>query len=299
MLAGLLLALAVAPAGAEKITLENGDAIDVTIVSETEDSLVVQHPQLGEFTVPRSALKPPDPPNPGLFGTAFMRGWNRSFGFGFGGSSGNSQGASVDSRLSITRNADTYRGDFEVTYFYSSQNSVRNTNAFTAGYQHDFLLGKSRFYLFGNTMYQYDEFQEWLHRISANAGVGYDILKREKVDLRFEVGAGFARTEGIQNMWTPQGVAGLVFAWRLLEGHTFTADLTYYPDLSQWSQYRLVGNAAYQIAITQIDGLSLKFGVNDEYNTTINTTLLVPGVVPPRFQTRNNLKYFGNLVYEF
>ena len=77
-------------AWAEEIQLENGDKMDVKILSEDDDKLVVEHPQLGEMTIPKSDLKKPDPPNPGLFGTQFMEGWARRVGFGFSGASGNS-----------------------------------------------------------------------------------------------------------------------------------------------------------------------------------------------------------------
>lgn len=305
-----LLALAVAPAVAEKIELENGDTIDVTIVSETEDSLVVEHPQLGEITVPRSALKPPDPPEPGLFGTRFMEGWERAFGFGFGGSTGNSQDASVNGSLDISKKTDAFRGTFDSSYFYASQNSVRNTNAFTAGYKHDFLMKESRFFFFLAGRYQYDQFQDWRHRISGNGGVGYDILRKDDYDLSVEIGAGFARTQGtevnsviVNRAWKPEGVAGLSGSWRPFEGHEFSADVTFFPNFRTNAQgvfeFRVLANASYQIAVTAIDGLSLKFGVRDEYDKSIDTSVPVPGVVPARLQQRNNVKYYGNLVYEF
>lgn len=312
------LAFLAAPAAADKIELENGDTIDVTIVSETEDSLVVQHPQLGEFTVPRSALKPPTPPNPGLFGTGFMEGWKRGLGAGFGGASGNSQDASANAELSFSKKTDKFRGDFKSTYFYASQNGVRNTNAFSAAYQHDFLLGESPLFIFVAGRYQYDQFQDWEQRISGNGGLGWDIISKKAYDLSARIGVGVARTQGtvqmipvpappapqqnfliINRQWTPEGVVGVSGSWRPFEGHEFTADVTYFPNFSDFPEFRLLANAAYQIAIAPIDGLSLKFGMTDEYNDSINTNLPVPGVTPPRLQQKNNLKYYGNLVYEF
>lgn len=322
LVGAIALVLVAGPAAAEKIKLENGDTIDVTIVSESEDSLVVQHPQLGEFTVPRSALKPPDPPEPGLFGTDFMKGWKRSAGFGFGGASGNSNDASINASLAFSREAKTFRGNFNSTYFYATQNGIKNTNAFQMAYQHDFLLGESPFFLFLNGRYQFDEFQDWMHRISGNGGVGYDILRTDDYHLTIEIGAGVARTQGtvqivppplppnpiqdfliVNREWKPEGVVGTDASWRPFEGHELTADVTFFPNFKTNSQgqfeFRILANVAYQIAISPIDGLSLKFGLTDEYDESVNTNLPVPNSNPPRLQQKNNLKYFGNLVYEF
>lgn len=317
-LCALLLLLFATPVLADEIELENGDKIDVTIIEENEDTLVVEHPQLGRMTVPKSALKKPEPPNPGLFGTRFMEGWSRNIGFGFGGASGNSDDASVNASLGFSREADSFRGAFTSGYFYSTQNGIKNTNSFFAAYQHDFLFSESKWFLFGRARYQFDEFQPWENRISGNAGVGYDFYQTKKFDLRGEIGVGVAwisnnlLNDGLvngtavapptfQSTWTPEGVVGMSGAWRPFEGHAFTFGVTYFPDLMDWPEFRLLADAGYQIDISPIDGLALKVGMQDEYNSQTDTTAVVPGTntVPPRLQQKNNLKYYGNIVYEF
>lgn len=299
----LLCALALASlcvasgAAAEKIELANGDTVDVTIVEETEDSLVVEHPQLGRITVPRSALKPPPPPIPGWFGTSFMEGWRKRLGAGFSGSSGNSSDAAVNGALTFGRETKGYRAAFDSAYFYASQQDVRNKNSFFANYKHDFLLGESGFFLFGQGRYQYDQFQPWLHRISGNAGAGYDFIRSKKFDFSGELGAGFARTEGTENLWKPEGLAGIKGAWRPFEGHELRFDTTYFPNFQDLPQFRLLSNVAYQIAIAPIDGLGLVFGLTNEYDDAIDDTAINP--VTGRLNEKNNLKYFGNVVYEF
>jgi putative salt-induced outer membrane protein YdiY len=310
-LCALLMLLLATPALADEIEFENGDKIDVTIIEETEDTLIVEHPQLGRITVPKADLKKPEPPNPGLFGTKFMEGWSRNIGFGFGGASGNSNDASINASLGFNRETKKYRGVFDSGYFYSTQNGVKNTNSFFAGYQHDFLFEESKWFLFGRGRYQYDEFQPWQNRVSASAGVGYDFIQRKKYDLRGEIGMGVAwisntftaptatTPAAFEKEWTPEGMAGISGSWRPFDGHEFTFSVNYFPDVSMWSDYRILSNAAYSIAVSPIDGLSLKFGMTDEYNSTTNTATFVPGSNPPRLNQKNNLKYFGTLAYEF
>ena len=75
-----LLALvgAVCSAHADTLVLANGDEINGEIIEWAVDHVVIEHPQLGEMRIELDELKldTGTPPNPGLFGTRFMRGWN-------------------------------------------------------------------------------------------------------------------------------------------------------------------------------------------------------------------------------
>lgn len=275
-----------ASAGAEPIELENGDKFEGTIIEQRASSIVVDHPVLGRVEIPRTALKPVAPENPGLFGTDFLRGWKRNLGAGFSGASGNSQDASFNAGLNLNRSAETFRGAFDTSYFYSTKEGDASTNEYFANYKHDFLFKDSRFFLFGTGRYDYDQFQSWENRIAASAGAGYDFYKTETFDLRGTLGPGFSRTWGTENEWKPEAVLGLALAWRISESQSFEADSTYYPNLEDLPEFRLLSNAAYKIGLGEIAGLSLKLGVKDEYNSETAGD-------------NNNLKYYGNIVYEF
>ena len=273
-------------AGAEEFELDNGDKIDATVIEEDDDRIVVEHPQLGRIEIPRSALKPPAPPSPGLFGTSLLAGWSRNVGLGFSGSSGNSSDASFNASLALTGDSASYRGALTSSYFYASQEGQQTTNEFNVWYQHDFLFSDAPYYAFAQTRYQYDAFQAWKSRVSSSAGMGLDLVSREGLSLRSELGAGFARSWGSERGWRPEGVASLVLEWVPTEGQKFTADVTYYPDFASLPEYRVLANVLYSIAIAQLSGLSLQLGIKEEYDSD------QPG-------DNNNLKYFGNLVYSF
>ena len=60
-------------------------------IERTEDQIVLEHAVLGRVALPTAQLKSPEPATRGLFGTPFLRGWNRSVEMGLSGASGNSQ----------------------------------------------------------------------------------------------------------------------------------------------------------------------------------------------------------------
>ena len=274
------------PVGAEEFELENGDTIEAVVIEEDDERFIVEHPQLGRLEIPRAALKPPEPPSPGMFGTSLLAGWSRNIGLGFSGSSGNSSDASFNASLAFTGETSTYRGALTSSYFFASQDGEETTNEFNVWYQHDFLFSDAPYYAFAQTRYQYDAFQAWKSRVSSSGGAGLDLISREGLSVRAEIGAGFARSWGSEAGWRPEGVMSLVLDWVPTEGQKFTADVTYFPDFDALPEYRLLANALYSIAIAQLSGLSVQVGIKEEYDSD------QPG-------ENNNFKYFGNLVYNF
>jgi hypothetical protein len=324
-------------ASAETIELESGDKFDVTIIEETETTLIVEHPVLGRMEVPKSSLKKPEPEKPGLFGTNFLKGFTREVGFGIGGASGNLDNLSINANLGIHRETSTYRSHFDATYFYANASDPTATNPYKRGalatsnqfigdYQHDLILFESRFFFFGNVRYAFDAFQLWRNRLTISGGPGVEILKRDKLSLRGELGVAgtgnwpstspdnrllaigmqkefvesYAERQRIKG-WSPELVVAVIFTWKPLDGHSFKFDTSYLPTLTDLPQFRLLTNAAYTVSLPGPKGLGLKFGLTNEYTSDSGRGALLPpqpdGTATPL--EKNNLKYFGNVVYEF
>lgn len=273
-------------AEATEIELENGDKLDVTIIEETETEIVAEHPQLGRMRIPQNALKPPEQPTPGLLGSEFLSGWNRNLGAGISGATGNSKDASFNASLSLSRNANTYKGNFQSSFFFATNDGERTTNQVSADYQHDFLLSDSDYFVFAQGRYQYDEFQAWRHRVSGGSGLGYELINTKKWNFSVQAGAGAARSWGSEGEWRAEGVFGFKLNWALLHGHEFSTDATYYPDFTRSPDFRLLAHASYTIDISQIEGLSMKAGAKNEYDSG-------------QPDKNNALNYYGNLVYDF
>jgi hypothetical protein len=299
LIRGAALALAVVglagPALGETLELASGEKLEVTIIDDTGDVIIAEHKIFGRMEIPKDTLKPPDPPGRherGLFGTRILKNWHRKVAVGFGGSSGVNSDASVNLGLKIDRETEGYRGAFDMAYFFGSADtdgtgSVTTTNKLFGGYQHDLLFGESRWYLFGAARYDYDQFQAWVHRISGNGGVGFDLIRRDKLKMRAEAGIGFAHERGIVSATRPEGVFGLIFDWSFYEGQKLHVDTTYYPDFQNTPLLRLLTNVSWVIDLGFVEGLALDLGVRHE----LNTSLTGPG--------RNDVNYYGNIGYEF
>jgi len=305
--AGLLASLVLAATSmgtaalAATVELESGDKLEVEVIEETEEVLVVEHPVFGRMEVPKSTLKKEAPPNPGLFGTPFLRGWERAVDFGFNGSSGNSDSIGINAGLRLFGEGGSYRARFRGQYFYAKQRLITETdkakttnNAFV-DYRHDFLIfGKSPFFLWGNARYDYDEFQDFQNRVTGQGGAGYTLFDNDTVLWLWTTGLGFNYSDGVIDETIGEFTTGMDFRWNIVKGQSVKADTYYYADIEQWSDFRLISNLLYEISLGWVDGLALNAGLKNEYRNQVT-----PPVPPNLRNENNNLQYFGGLTYNF
>ena len=174
-------------------------------------------------------------------------------------------------------------------YTYAKDDGEESENKGQIDLRNDWLLGKEspwRVYALGRV--EYDNFQNWDWRVSAFAGIGYEFIKTEKTTLIGRFGAGASREfGGDDNRITPELNFGADFEHKFTDTQKIFASLDYYPSLLNFSDFRLVGKAGYEILLDPESGLSLKLGVEDRYDSS------------PDGAKRNDLDYFVLMVFKF
>ena len=83
----LVISMLALQASADTLKLANGDELNGEIVEWAVDHVVIDHPQLGEvrLSLEQLDLDTGTPPSRGLFGTTFLRSWNRNVDIGWTG----------------------------------------------------------------------------------------------------------------------------------------------------------------------------------------------------------------------
>ncbi len=284
---------------AETIELENGDKIEGAILEKNDQVWIVEHPVLGRLEIPVDEIKPPEEENvkPGVFGTSFLKGWDKALSAGFNGSSGKSRDANINFDAHLKRETERNRMDWVARYYFSSTDKSTSDNQFDTRYVHDLLIPDAKWFPFASPHYRYDAEQNWNHRFGLDVGVGYEVLKTEKWDVLGRLGGGFAQTltddrddtsvgtDPVRSEWL--GLAGLRLGWAMMKGMSVSWDTAYQPNFSDLPNFRLESRAEWKVAIGYVEGLSFKLGgsyIYDGHETD---------------KTRNDRKYYGNLVYDF
>jgi putative salt-induced outer membrane protein YdiY len=278
--------LALGSAGAETIKLKNGNELDGKVLERTDDVLVLQHENLGRLEIPTSQLAL-ETSKAGMFGTGFLRDWERRLEVGVNGAQGNSDFFNVLGGLSLGFENDYHRWAIEARYRLNEKDGEKSAHSAFASVAKDWLHPGRLWFPFLETRYDYDEFQDWDHRLSGTAGVGYTFLDRKRFELLGRAGLGASRTWGSEDeRIAPEALLGLEGDWAIAERQKLSFYTKLFLDLAETGEYRNLSGAAWVIALN--DELSLKLGAENRYESRVEGDA-----------ERNDLRYVGSLLIGF
>lgn len=228
----------------------------------------------------------------------FFAGWESSFEAGLNGSDGNSETFNIYLAFESKKATETDRWDFSSAYFLNSSDGNTTKNEWLTNLKKEWLLEDSPWFVFALGGYELDEFEAFDHRFNAAAGIGYDIFDTEKFALKVNAGAGgkwevYDKPETFTPAksdveFAPEALAGVELTWQITDNQTLNAATTFFPDLEDTDRYRIISSVDWKVKLSQVDGLNLKIGFANEYESVVD-----PGV------ERNDLVYYAAVVWDF
>ncbi|MCB9844650.1 MAG: DUF481 domain-containing protein [Phycisphaeraceae bacterium] len=220
---------------------------------------------------------------------SIFEGWTGTAGVGINGATGNTERFSVRAEVTGNRKTHLYDTKGSLVYSLASDDGSTSENRFVAQIRNDWIINESRWRVFAEGSATYDEFQDWDWRLTAAGGVAYECIKTEKTTLVGRVGLGASREiGGSDNTIRPEGLIGFDVTHQLTANQKIVAGATYYPDLDEFGEFRLLASAAYEILVDPESKMSLRLGAVDTYDST-----------PGPGSKKNDLAYFAMLVWEF
>jgi len=288
------------------VTLQSGDTLSGTLVEETDEQVVIDHPTLGRLTIPIASVSslsvgdvtrevqpaeaeddaeaqddevaPEEEEYP----------WEGSLVFGLSGSTGNSEVVNLRFGASARRETDKTILDLAATYRFNKSDGEETENRFYARAQHDWLFNESRWSWFALGEFEIDEFKDYDWRLGAFTGPGYRFIDNDTTRLTGRLGAGGAYEDGGPNDgFIPEGFAAIDFEHALNERSRITASARIYPSLEDIGEFRSRENAALEVDIDEDGAWALRLGAEHRYESD------------PGDSERNDLDYFVALVYSF
>lgn len=283
----LALCITAATASADTLVLANGDELTCTIVEWAVDHVVVEHPQLGRVHLSLDQLKldTGERPNPGLFGTGFLRGWKRRFDLGLEGEEGNSVSTTITAGMDFSYRDDWTRWRVLGRYFYDRDDGAQSDNNLRLDIRRDWLLPDSRWFLAARTTYQFDRMESWRHRTVTTLGPGVHLVQKEAHELDLLVAPAFTREFGDSDSSQMEAFTGLDYTWTISERQTFEIGNNVYYEISpDGGAIRNFTRARWSVSLLERPALSLNLGVDNEYESR-----------PLDEDESNNLTYFVSL----
>lgn len=218
--------------------------------------------------------------------------WSGGGEIGTNGATGNTELFSVRAGVNAQRKTadNLFKGDF--LYTYTNLNSKLTQNQALLNARDEILFPGTAWSLFTSTNIEYDELRAYRFRVGVYGGVGYQVIDDERTNWRLRAGAGAVReiagyTGGPESRWVPELVFGTDYSYKFDDRQSFEVTLDYYPRIDDFGQFRVRARAAYQIIIDKENGIVLRLGAQDRYDSN------------PGPSKRNDLTYFASLGIKF
>lgn len=214
-------------------------------------------------------------------------GWDTAIELGMNGSSGTSDSFSLRTGGYIKRKTEFRQVDFDIFHNRTQAGGLETQNNSQANFRHDWLFADSPWTVYVQSQLYHDEFQAFDLNLNANAGFGYRFLDQEWVELTGRVGSGASREfGGMDDQWVPEAQFGLDYVQTISETQKFTSAVDYFPEWSDFGQYRLLTDIGYEVELMVPSNVSLKIAATNRYDSD-------PQGVDP-----NNLNYSVLLLWK-
>jgi putative salt-induced outer membrane protein YdiY len=287
----LCIALSGATASAETLKLVNGDELTGEVLEWAVDYVVIEHPQLGKLrlSLDQLDLETGTPPNPGLFGSRFLRGWNRSIDFGWTGRVGSTNTINITAGLNFNYTDEFRRWRLTGRYFFNKTDDGDNDNNARIDLRRDWLFPGHDWFAFTSFRYQFDQFEGWQHRTIFSAGPGYNLVKSEAHHLDFRVAPTFTREYAGEKSTKGEALFGVDYEWTISKRTSLSFTNDFYVEWApSGGDFRNLTIAEWRMRIADDPALNLKIGGSNEYDNSAD-----PG------DKANDLRYYLALGLDF
>lgn len=238
-------------------------ATEPTTEPSTEEDLIAPTAAAptGAIGSPLDVLTAPDE-------KSFWIGWTRSVDLGINGSAGNADTFNGRVALNLSRKTTRMETTTGALYLYQRDNAGVTKDRGEVNFRNDWLLTNSRWRVWAQAKGEYDADADWTTRVSSAAGVGYEFIQNEKTTLIGRVGLGASREfGGMSNDVVPEGVLGADFTHKLNDRNSLFANVDYFPDLSEFGEFRTVAKAGWETIVDPETKLNLKLGIEHRYDS--------------------------------
>lgn len=281
-------------AAAGTVTLTNDDTVSGTVTSNSDQGVTLEHADLGTLNIPAANVAGVDleesdpiyvpPPEPDFFW-----GWNKSLSAGLTGTNGNTDSVNVYASFNTGHENKTDRWDFSANVFYSENEGINTTNQFDFGVTKDWLVPEEPYFFWAQAKYENDRFTGYEERVSGFGGVGYQLVDKEHYSVLARIGAGATYEGGDIDELFGELFLSVEGTWTIDDRSSLTYYNTFLPSLDPaFNEFRNNTGVTYQIAVDKGLGLSLKLGIENQFNSNA-----APGT------DENDVNYFAAVVYDF
>ena len=197
--------------------------------------------------------------------------WSGSVEFGLSGTDGNSQTFNMRFGAKAKHETDAVIHKYELTHLKQQSEGRKTAHRLLLDERVEWLSADTPCTVFVHAAGEYDEFKPFDFRVSGDAGLGYRFIDRDCTKLTARPGGSCSReVNGPDDDYIPEMTANAEFSHQLSDRQKVSAEAEYFPNLTDWNDYRLNGKASWELVVDPDWGLSLKLSLADRFDSTPN-----------------------------
>ncbi len=215
--------------------------------------------------------------------------WSGSFGSGLNGKTGNSESMDINMTLNLDRESDVASTNIQSNYFYGSNPIATVTDRAFAQFRQERKLVHDGWSMYFQGAWEIDRFKDYDYRVALHGGLAYVVFDEEfrKWKLRFGSGAS-KEVGGATDEWNPELQFGTDWERKLTATTKVFAIVDYYPNVSDFADFRVNTNTGINFLIDGERNLNLRIFALNRYDST-----------PPPGNKESDLDYGMALVIGF
>jgi putative salt-induced outer membrane protein YdiY len=294
--------VAVSPLSADEIILKGGDVIHGKVIEQDDDSVRLQHEDLGEIKIDASriasVLMAPDdtplspeetgaevgPPAPrrlieepefeklkAFTVRAKEHGWSSSIDLSLTSETGNTDERSFRVGGKLGRDYNNVKFSSDLSYYNKESDGENTDDKLTIGLLRDKYFTDSDWFWFLMGRYDYDVFESWRHRAAFHTGPGYMLIQQADFWMDLRAGPGVRKEWGSDNTDPKaEGVMGSGLEWKPTAKQTFSFKALYYSALDDADDYRTRTTFDWDYLLNDEMNLSFVLGILHEYQAIVD-----------------------------
>ncbi len=293
LLSILCCCLLVSRASAKEIILTNGDRISGNIVMDSGKEIVVQSEILGTLTISKDHLKDSSGsvfPKEEMQAEPPQNLWNNEISLGYSQTGGNTENQAGEAALKMHRKTKDNEFNFEASGIYGSSDQKMDTQYYRGLIRYAYSFSDSlKWYHFTKLEGSRDRFANINYRLTPSTGIGYWFSDQPPLKAMAEIGLGYEHTnyrDETENSHEAILVPRAFFEKTLLKNLVFSQQITLYPSLSDFGEYRFYSESSLTNNFSDRTALRLSF--IDEYNSH-----------PSAETKKNDFRIISSVVYNF
>ena len=289
------------------VTWPNGDRLSGTLVSNENGVITLSHTTLGSVRVAAKdvTLNANDDAQPtdasgstadtghateattDALGEDDQSAWTGSFSLAGSTSRADSTTSNVRVGAELRRESDAEKFDLTASWYWGESQGETTDNDLLVRASQYWYVQDSRWLYFAQGTWQYDQFQDWGHRVSPYGGIGYTIYDQEDLSLVVKAGAG-ATWKYHDHEVDPQVLLESTTDWKINDRQSLTGRLSIAPDPLDWGNYLATVQADWKCKLGSDTPWALSLGIRNIYDSRSNSG-----------SSGNDLKAYVGLAVEF